>query len=180
MPNVEEVKHGKCTNCDRQVLDLTKKGSKRFLPNYCEQEMELSNGTLMRVAVCSDCKATLVNESEEATTIANNILDRHKVWWSNNLRDNDPRMPAFHLELQVEDVNSNAEKFIEKTAERNLEKAQVRQWQKDKADFEMVENRKNETLPEDKKKPEIKLPKELADYQEWKKKHGVKSKVKVK
>ena len=170
---------GCCTNCDVQIMDMTKRGQERFLPNYREHTIELSNLSLMRVAVCLDCKDTLTHETAQSKKIADTILDRHKVWWTNNLPKKDPRMPDFHMDLSVEDANSSEEKFFPKVVALEKEKAKVREWQGEKADFEKQNKEKSKILGADGEKIVTPMPDELKDFETWKaKKYPVKIKAK--
>lgn len=61
-------------------MDLTKRGRDKLLPNYADHIIELSNGTIMRVGVCSDCKLLLVSGDQVQVT-ADNILQNHIEYW---------------------------------------------------------------------------------------------------
>lgn len=70
---------GYCSSCGTVIMDLTKKRpSERLLPNHRQHTIELSNGFLT-VGVCDACKVELV--SGESLTVANTILDNHKIYW---------------------------------------------------------------------------------------------------
>lgn len=173
MPDIKTPEIGLCTACDTPILDLSKKGKARFLPNYREHEMELSNESLIRVVVCDECKDVLVSDTPEAMAMATGIIERHKVWWSENLSEDDERMPKFHERLAVIDSNSNLLKFRQALAERNAEKELVREWQKEKADFVLAEKKRKERTPifdaDGKAIPVvIELPEELKDFEKFK------------
>ena len=108
-------------------MDLTLRGQKRLLGNYRDHIVELSNGTLMRVGVCVNCKALLVAGSKVEDT-ADNILKNHKEYWNN-----DPYAPKGYKSLIITDSNSTEEKFMQKRAGRILE-------EKERLDFQKKEN----------------------------------------
>lgn len=74
---------GYCSSCGAKIIEAKKvglrKASLRKLLNYKEHIVELSNGTIMRVAVCDKCKTELVaGKSQE---IADKIIDNHIKYW---------------------------------------------------------------------------------------------------
>lgn len=96
---------GWCSSCGVQVMDLTKKGAKRFLPNYREHYVELSDRTLMRVGVCEDCRSSLTSGPNVAKT-ADKILKNHKTYWKFN-----GRRESAYKDLKIEDPNTDELKF---------------------------------------------------------------------
>jgi hypothetical protein len=137
---MEEIKIGFCTNCDTQIFDPSQKGHVRFLPEYNEHVIELSNESLMRVGVCSKCKDTLVRGNQDAEDMASNILERHKLWWGNHLPAEDPRKPKFHHALAVVDTNSNPAKLRKRIKENETEKEKVRMEQAVESERKKIRN----------------------------------------
>lgn len=79
---------GHCTACGEEVIDLSKKdkrASAKFLLNYREHTIMLSNDTLMRVSVCVKCKAQLT--SGDATGTAKKIVENHIKYWKNHIKE---------------------------------------------------------------------------------------------
>ena len=75
---------GYCSACGAKIIEITiEKGKKkaRFLDNYKEHIIELSNNTIMRVAVCDKCKVELVAGKSKKT--ANKIVENHIAYWDN-------------------------------------------------------------------------------------------------
>lgn len=119
---LQPIKIGFCVGCDVQIFD--KEGG-RLKKNdlYSEHEVELSNGTLMPVGVCTGCKVVLSANSEDGRALAEIILERHKLLWD-TLADSHAFKPTFHADLSVEDHNSSEEKIRSKMIVRaNAEKA---------------------------------------------------------
>lgn len=106
---------GKCSNCKTQIMDLELRGQKRLLTNYRDHIVELSNGTLMRVGVCVNCKALLVAGLKVKET-ADNILKNHKAYW-----EGDQYAPKGYKSLIIIDPNSTEAKFMQKRADRTLD-----------------------------------------------------------
>jgi len=106
---------GKCSNCKTQIMDLELRGRKRLLDNYRDHIVELSNGTLMRVGVCVNCKILLVAGAKVKET-ADNILKNHKDYW-----ENDQYAPKGFKDFIIVDPNSTEDKFMKKRADRILE-----------------------------------------------------------
>jgi len=102
---------GKCSNCKTQIMDLELRGQKRLLTNYRDHIVELSNGTLMRVGVCVNCKALLVAGLKVKET-ADNILKNHKAYW-----DGDRYAPKGYKSLIIIDPNSTENKYMQKRAD---------------------------------------------------------------
>ncbi len=66
-------------------MDLTQKGAKRFMTNYRDHEIEVGDAdgrplSIMRVAVCVNCKALLTSGKKVQDT-ADAILKKHKDYW---------------------------------------------------------------------------------------------------
>lgn len=119
---VRSIKIGYCTGCDKQIFERV--GS-RLQPTdeYNEHEVELSNGTLMRVGVCGTCKPILLGNDENGRALAEYILERHKMLWEAQTEQELTR-PNFHRDLAIEDHNSSPEKVRSKLIIRaNAEKA---------------------------------------------------------
>ena len=95
---------GWCSSCGVQVMDLTKKGAKRFLPNYKEHYVELSDHTLMRIGICEDCRANLTSGPDVLKTAAK-ILKNHKTYWKF------VGLGKKYQDLKVEDPNTDEGKF---------------------------------------------------------------------
>ena len=106
---------GKCSNCKTQIMDLELRGRKRLLDNYRDHIVELSNGTLMRVGVCVNCKALLVAGLKVKDT-ADNILKNHKDYW-----EKDSHAPDGFKSLIITDSNTSEDKFMKKKAENEFQ-----------------------------------------------------------
>ena len=103
----KETLVGVCTACGTEIMDLTiKKKKQRRLENYREHIVELSNNTLMRVAICEKCKVKLVSGKDVQAT-ADLILENHKFYW-------DLKKQKWHKELKIEDPNTSKEKYLSK------------------------------------------------------------------
>lgn len=66
-------------------MDLTQKGLKRFMTNYRDHELEIGaeDGrplSIMRVAVCVNCKALLA-AGDKVQVTADTILKHHQEYW---------------------------------------------------------------------------------------------------
>lgn len=96
---------GYCSSCGVEIIDLE---AKKFLPNYANHIIELSNGTLMQVGVCVDCKLKLVSGNKVQKT-ADDILKNHKIYWKDS-KDK----PKDNETLTVVDPNSDSYKFHQK------------------------------------------------------------------
>jgi len=76
---------GKCSACGTQVIEIKKENGKvkaKYLSNYKEHIIELSNHSIMRVAVCDKCKVELV--AGKSKEIAVKIVDNHIDFWGKN------------------------------------------------------------------------------------------------
>lgn len=102
---------GYCTNCGTEIMDITRPRGKKALPNYAEHTMELSDGSMLKVAVCTTCKPLLVSGSKVEET-ANRILKHHKIYWEQHETDDhgDGRPNRFD-KLTVADPGTNALKI---------------------------------------------------------------------
>lgn len=98
---------GYCTNCGTEIMDITRPRGKKALPNYAEHTMELSDGSMLKVAVCTTCKPLLVSGSKVEET-ANRILRHHKIYWEQHETDDhgDGRPNRFD-KLTVADPGTN-------------------------------------------------------------------------
>ena len=101
---------GYCSCCGIEIMDLSVKGRARLLPNFCENELELSDGTIMPVGVCTGCKAKLVSGSEVQKT-ADVILANHKIYWSGKEKK---ERPQDFENFTVIDPNSDFNKWKQK------------------------------------------------------------------
>ncbi len=135
---------GKCTSCNKAIMTLKSLKSLKALKAlkakevkeanknnkwlkldiYREHTLELSNNTLMRVAVCIDCKVKLVS-SNLVKNIGNTILKKHKEYWKNQ-KDK----PKGFEKFTVVDYNTNFSKFRQKQQirkhEQHLERLKVK------------------------------------------------------
>jgi hypothetical protein len=107
-------------------MDLTRKGQERFLVNYRDHVLEISNGTLMRVGVCQNCKELLVAGKKVKKT-AEDILENCKAFW----RGSDEYAPHGFEMFEVIDPNTDEDKFALKRKNKNLEEGEKLQAQKD-------------------------------------------------
>lgn len=98
---------GYCTNCGTEVMDITRSRGKRKLDNYREHTMEISDGSLLNVAVCDTCKSLLVSGNKVEET-SNRILKHHKIYWQENRKDDHGDTPPDAFDkLVITDPNSN-------------------------------------------------------------------------
>jgi hypothetical protein len=103
---------GFCSACGEQVIEIKRIGRKvkaKFLPNYYEHYIELSNKTLMRIALCDKCKEYMVsgkNPKEKAQSIVNN----HITYWNNNSKKKDK--PKNFKNLTATNPNLSVRDFI--------------------------------------------------------------------
>lgn len=103
------LKIGCCCNCNVKVMDLDQRDPrKRKLENYRENWFKLSDNSLMKVAVCSDCNDLMNKE------MADNIMQRHWDTWiqeieNNEIWDNEKKEIAIenHLSKKVIEYNFN-------------------------------------------------------------------------
>lgn len=98
---------GYCTNCGVEVMDITRARGKKKLDNYREHTMEMSDGSLLSVAVCEECKTLLVTGDKVQET-AERILKHHKIYWQENSKDDhgDARPSRFD-KITISDPSSN-------------------------------------------------------------------------
>ena len=101
---------GYCSCCGIEIMDLSVKGKAKLLPNFCENELELSNGTIMPVGVCSSCKAKLVSGKATQKT-ADAILANHKTYWFGK---KEKERPQNFENLTVVDPNTDFIKWKQK------------------------------------------------------------------
>lgn len=146
---MEEIKIGACTSCDKQIFDASKPKGSRFTEEYREHTLGLSNETLMRVGVCASCKEILDSDNTKAQELANQILERHKIWWRNNLPET--KQPYFFKNIAVTNVTTDEDAFREKLSEKEKEKQMTREWQTEKTTQNILDvegNKIVETLEE--------------------------------
>lgn len=149
---------GFCSNpdCNTQVMDLAKKGEGRFLTNYRDHWIELSNGTIMRVGVCVNCKAKLVSGSNVRKT-AEKILQKHKAYWTT-----DPYAPKDFQSMEIVSPNTSEKGFMEKRMrEEETEKTQLDEQKENFKKNHSVEMKKIEKEEKEREK------KNLLEQQEW-------------
>jgi hypothetical protein len=105
---------GFCSSCGTKIIQLGKKP--KFLENYKEHFISLSNQTLMRIGVCDVCKVQLV--AGDAKGIAKKILDNHKEYWSNHKVKTEKKhigdRPKFYNRLTIENPNTSPKDFFRK------------------------------------------------------------------
>jgi len=120
-PIIEEVELpasnmlGYCSACGKKIINMEIKGGKaslRKLDNFRENMIELSNGTLMRVAVCDSCKEELVAGNSMAK--AQEILDNHVIYWE---KQDKQEVPLNYASLEVVNSNTDLGTFIKKIEE---------------------------------------------------------------
>lgn len=100
-----EVMTGLCSSCGVSILDLSGIKSKK-LENYHEHLIKLSNNTLMRVGVCSDCKIELVSGNSAST--AEQIIENHKHYWRKA-----KKAPKEFESITCTDSNTTPQKFLQ-------------------------------------------------------------------
>jgi ribosomal protein L28 len=84
---VNLLKLGHCSNCNAKVLDLEQRDPrKRKLDNYRENWFKLSDGSLMKVAICSECEKKIDKK------MSDKIMDRHHATWEAEI-DSDDNLP---------------------------------------------------------------------------------------
>lgn len=105
---------GFCSACGERIITLGKKP--RFLDNYREHFIELSNKTIMKVGVCADCRVSLV--AGDAKGKADLILANHKEYWANRTKKTKKTtgrttkmIPRFFEDLTVENPNTTPRDF---------------------------------------------------------------------
>lgn len=111
---------GKCSACGLKIIDITvnrTKASLRKLPNYHEHTIELSNGTIMNVAVCDTCKIELV--SGKAKKKADEILDKHIQFWDARKKHKDT--PRGYQTLKISNPNTDLATFLKKQERERIE-----------------------------------------------------------
>ena len=81
-------KYGHCVVCHEDMLYtqiIDGKPEQRLGPLYEETEYLLDDGSVMRIAICKECKATLKDDEEERIR----IMDCVFKGWEHELRKND-------------------------------------------------------------------------------------------
>lgn len=105
---------GYCTNCGTEIMDITRPRGKKALPNYTEHTMELSDGSMLKVAVCTTCKPLLVSGSKVQET-ADRILRHHKIYWQQHeIDEHGDGRPSRFDKLTVSDPGTNILKIRNK------------------------------------------------------------------
>lgn len=95
---------GYCSSCGADIFTSTS-GKRRPLPTYREHTIGLTDGTLMKVGVCSECKLSLVSGANVLKT-AKKIIANHKIYWRKS-KDK----PAAFEDVDVDDPNTNYRRF---------------------------------------------------------------------
>ena len=120
MPEITLPKNkmlGYCSACGEKIIEAKmqgkRKASLRKLPNYKEHIIELSNGTIMRIAICDKCKVELVAGKSQKT--AEKILDNHIAYWSTA-----KSKPTDYKNLSVVNSNTDLGTFIKKVEAEKL------------------------------------------------------------
>jgi len=108
-PKLSEKMIGRCSHCGVNIIELKQTKKKRITSDYCEHLLELSNKTLMRVAVCPNCKVLLVSGDKVLKT-ADKIIKNHIDYWNHHQR----QAPGDYKELYVVDPNTSKSKFFRK------------------------------------------------------------------
>lgn len=115
---------GNCSCClEVQILDSTKRGRAKFLPEYRDHYIELDNGQLMRVGVCTQCKSGLV-QGKNVLKLAKKIWKNHQEFWDRNLPDFKERNPASQStfkDWKIADPNTSVEKHRKKRGDEPVE-----------------------------------------------------------
>lgn len=105
---------GYCTNCGTQIIDITRPRGKKALPNYAEHTMELSDGSMLKVAICTTCKPLLISGSKVKET-ADRILRHHKIYWQQHeIDEHGDGRPSRFDKLTVADPGTNMLKIRRK------------------------------------------------------------------
>ena len=117
---MEYDKFGHCVLCHKpmiteQVIDGVVK--ERFTPEYREEELLMSDGSRMRVAMCTDCKATYSKEDYKK------VMDCVNAGWEEELKvlnwDNEKKDKYRNKFYKLEIVNKTGNKPTE-TLEKEL------------------------------------------------------------
>lgn len=116
---------GFCSSCGVKIISLGR--TPKFLENFKEHYISLSNGTLMKVGVCDVCRVELV--SGDAKKMAEKILENHKEYWKNRTKQvkfATRDIPKFFLKLEVKNPNTNPVDFIRKKEKDKREKQELK------------------------------------------------------
>lgn len=111
--------------------------------NYRDHIIELSNGTLMRVGVCQNCKELLVAGKKVKAT-ADNILKRHKDYWNT-----DEHAPKGYKLFSITDPNTDEDKFMVKRKQKFVAEEEALQAQKE--NFKLNHKKEVERLNKEQK-----------------------------
>jgi hypothetical protein len=109
-------------------MDFNKRGHDRIMTNYRDHIVGLSNGTIMRVGVCENCKELLVS-GEDVLKTAKNILKKQKKYW-----DSDDHAPIGYESFEITDPNTNEEKHAEEKQHEHFK--QTDQLERQKKNYE--------------------------------------------
>ena len=108
-PSLSEKMIGRCSHCGMNIIELKAEKKKRITSDYVEHLLELSNKTLMRVAVCPNCKALLVSGDKVSET-ADKIMQNHIYYWDFHQK----QRPEDYKSLFVTDPNTSKSKYFRK------------------------------------------------------------------
>jgi hypothetical protein len=115
---------GFCSSCGKSIIDLKKKGKKasaKFTEDYREHIIELSNFTIMRIAVCAECKEYLVSGAE-VIKMAQKIVDNHILYWKNHKKG----APKNYDKIKVVNPNTTPRDFMRKKEKKRREEEVVK------------------------------------------------------
>lgn len=102
------MKRGFCALCQEvRIMEAVEGGGVQTLPNYCEHFVELSNGSIMRIGICEDCRPRLIS-GKNVLQNAKKILDLHKEFW----RSENPH--GNFDDLDIADPNTDEQKHLQK------------------------------------------------------------------
>lgn len=113
---------GFCSSCGVKIISLGR--TPKFLKNYKEHYISLSNGTLIKVGVCDICRVELV--SGDSKKMAKKILENHKEYWRNRMKKTKRNIPKFFEKLDVNHPNTNPRDFIRLLEKKRREKKELK------------------------------------------------------
>jgi hypothetical protein len=111
---------GYCSACGVKVIEVKKDGKKasaKFMTNFKEQIIELSNKTIMRVGVCDKCKEKMVS-GKDPLEVAQKIIDNHIEYWKNHKRE----APRGYEDLKATHPNTDLRQFLRRREKAMQEK----------------------------------------------------------
>ena len=116
---IEEIRIGYCCHCDKPIINLKEKDpKKRKLPAYREKTLKLSDNSLMRIAICSDCEKIWSGEAAEK------VMLRHHKTWKREIKESKlipeekkEKLLARYLSLESVKPDVNARQEIKKAKE---------------------------------------------------------------